>query len=163
MAKKPKSSIYPPLDPKVLNALVERNLSFILGLADDTRKNIMGVLIDGITKGLNPRDMISDLVELGFDANRAESIARTETLYAFNTAAKESYRESDIEYVKWLAAPEDGRLCHDTEIPLPDGSICYGGCAEMDGKIFKIDECPDIPCHPRCRCCVSASRGPEDY
>jgi uncharacterized protein with gpF-like domain len=91
-------------------------------------------------------------------------IARTESMYALNEGAKESYREVGIEYVKWLTSYDD-RTCTEEDGPpieLPDGSVVIG-CEAMDGKIFKIDECPAIPVHPYCRCAISASRGPEDY
>jgi uncharacterized protein with gpF-like domain len=153
-----------PVNPKALAALIERNLSYFEGLVDDTRKKMMAVLTDGLTQGVDIWTIRDQLVDLGYDKNRAEMIARTESMYALNEGAKESYREVGIEYVKWLTSYDD-RTCTEENGPpieLPDGSVVYG-CEAMDGKIFKLDECPAIPVHPNCRCAISASRGPEDY
>jgi len=156
-----KSSIHLPVNKKVLDALIERDLSLIEGLIDDTRKKMLDIITRGITDGLNPRDIIIDLMEFGIDAARAETIARTEMMYALNTGAKERYKEDDIEYMIWIAT-DDEKTCLDFPIDLPDGSTEYG-CWAMNGKVFRIDEFPNIPAHPRCRCANGAHRGPEDY
>lgn len=156
------NSLYLPISNNVISALTKRNLSSMEGLTDDTRKKVIDVLTKGITDGIAPRKMIPDLMKLGYDSNRAEMIARTETMYALNEGAKKSYRESGIEYVQWLSSVDD-RTCNTFEIPLPDGSICYGGCAEMDGKVFHIDNAPAMPAHEGCRCAWSPDRGPEKY
>ena len=99
-----------PVNPKALAALIERNLSYFEGLVDDTRKKMMAVLTDGLTQGVDTWTIRDQLVDLGYDKNRAEMIARTESMYALNEGAKESYREVGIEYVKWLTSYDD-RTC----------------------------------------------------
>jgi SPP1 gp7 family putative phage head morphogenesis protein len=69
-------------------------------------------------------------------------LARTEVIRAFHLAAIQEYRNwglADV-YVQaeWQTA-EDGRVCPK--------------CAELQGKIFTLDEIePLIPLHPYCRC-----------
>lgn len=157
-----KKKVRLPVSRTVLEALVERNLSLVEGIIDDTRKQMVTIFTDGITNGKSPRDIAKELRKLGYNERRAETIARTETMYALNTGVVEQYKESGIEYVKWLASYDD-RTCDDHEVILPDGSVEYGGCAAMDGKIFRVDNCPDMPAHPNCRCSWAASRGPEDW
>ena len=164
MPKPKRPSILNPVDPNALDALYERNLSYFEGLLEDTKKKMMDTLTDGLVKGTDIWTIRDQLVELGYDQNRAEMIARTETMYALNEGAKASYKESDIEYVKWLSSYDDRTCTEDNgpEIELPDGSVVYG-CEAMDGKIFRIDECPPCPVHPQCRCTIAPNRGPEDY
>lgn len=160
----PNKNIKVPLKKTVLDALLERNLSFCEGLMDDTKKKLLTLLADDLVAGKDLWSIVHDMQDMGYDYRRAEMIARTEVMYALNQGAIQEYKDSDIEYVEWLTAWDD-RTCNETsgpEIELPDGSSVFG-CEAMDGKIFKVDEVPAIPCHPQCRCSISPSRGPENY
>lgn len=74
---------------------------------------------------------------------RAEVIARTETIRAFNQGALEQYRSYGVRRVVWLTA-HDERTC-----PV---------CRPLHKKVFPIDRIPfgGPPAHPRCRCSVVA-------
>jgi SPP1 gp7 family putative phage head morphogenesis protein len=74
---------------------------------------------------------------------RAEVIARTETIRAFNQGALEQYRSYGVKRVIWLTA-QDERTC-----PV---------CRPLHKKVFPIDRIPfgGPPAHPRCRCAVVA-------
>jgi len=72
---------------------------------------------------------------------RATLIARTETLRAHNEGRKVFYREVGVTKVRWLVA-DDARTCP--------------ACRALNGKVFKLDEAPDLPFHPNCRCTHSA-------
>ena len=69
---------------------------------------------------------------------RATLIARTETLRAHNEGRKVFYREVGVTKVRWLVA-DDARTCP--------------ACRALNGKVFKLEEAPDLPAHPNCRCC----------
>ena len=128
-----------PADFKVIDILQTRNFAALKGVNDETAKKIMSELSDGITKGESIDDLrrrITDSVD-SISAPRAETIARTETLYAFNTAAKEQYNRYGVSKVEWLTA-YDERVCIE--------------CGPLQGKQFEIDSAPDCPLHPNCRC-----------
>jgi SPP1 gp7 family putative phage head morphogenesis protein len=73
----------------------------------------------------------------------AEMVARTETNRAYNAGVIDLYHAADVEKIMFLAA-EDERMCPE--------------CEELDGNIYPIDDAPEIPVHPMCRCCwVSVS------
>jgi len=72
---------------------------------------------------------------------RATLIARTETLRAHNEGRKVFYREVGITKVRWLVA-DDARTCP--------------ACRALNGNVFKLEEAPDLPFHPNCRCTHSA-------
>lgn len=71
---------------------------------------------------------------------RAQTIARTETTWAFNKANLAAFREADVQKVRWLAVM-DNRTC----------PICRG----YNGKIFNLSDVPPNP-HPNCRCTTLA-------
>ena len=73
---------------------------------------------------------------------RAEMIARTELIRAHHLATIQEYRNWGVLGIKvkgeWKTAG-DSRVCE--------------RCAELEGKIFTLDEIePMIPFHPLCRC-----------
>jgi SPP1 gp7 family putative phage head morphogenesis protein len=73
---------------------------------------------------------------------RAEMLARTEIIRAHHLATIQEYRNWGIEGVsvqgEWKTAGDE-RVCQE--------------CADMEGKIFTLDEIePMIPLHPQCRC-----------
>lgn len=84
--------------------------------------------------------------------SRAEMIARTEVVGAYNTVALEGMADLNIEdpgYMKRWDAAADGLVC-----PM---------CAEMDNVTIEMDQsfAGDVdapPLHPRCRCAVVAWR-----
>jgi SPP1 gp7 family putative phage head morphogenesis protein len=124
---------------RTLNDIIrERNIGALKGLTDSMGKDISRELVDGISKGEGVDKLvkrIDDVADVGVE--RARVIARTETLYAFNTAAKERYERNGITDVQWLAALNE-QTCET--------------CIDLDGRTFPIGEVPDCPKHPSCRC-----------
>ena len=101
---------------------------------------------------------ISDLIVLGkspneikeaimYDFNVAYDVAdrliRTEVSYAYNQANITAYKQAGLTYVKYLPERDD-KLC----------SRC-SELANANGGIYLIGEAPQLPIHPRCRCCYS--------
>lgn len=98
-----------------------------------------GLLAGGGAKGLERyiRDAVNDL-EDGYE-NRSLVVARTEGMRAMNQGRLAGYAEMDVEEVVWIAS----------DLACPK-------CRPLDGQIFAIDEAPEIPLHPNCRCTVGA-------
>lgn len=76
--------------------------------------------------------------QLGITKGKAELIARTEVLAAFNQAATATYVNSGIEFVQ-IIATGDLRTC--------------GTCVYRNLKVYKAQEVSP-PFHPRCRCAI---------
>ncbi len=126
-----------PADTLAIAALRTRNIGNLTGLGDEVVKNISRELTDGILKGEGAQAVakrIDGVIDDGIV--RARLIARTEVMYAYNTAAQERYRAAGIAEVEWLTA-YDERVCD--------------LCASRNGKRYKIGEV-ECPAHPDCRC-----------
>jgi SPP1 gp7 family putative phage head morphogenesis protein len=74
--------------------------------------------------------------ELGVTKSKAESIARTESMSATDSATRDTYRKNGIEYVQRIGT-QDKRIC-----PI---------CAARAGNVYPADKAPAI-LHPRDRC-----------
>lgn len=119
---------------KVTNPLVQEFLKeYEFKLAQEINATTVQQLRETLIAGHNAgetieqiRDRISE-VFIDANQNRAELIARSETIRASNAGANLMYKQSDGVVVaqRWLAA-EDERLC-----PF---------CAELNGKIVGLDE-----------------------
>jgi len=115
--------------------------SEIDSLSDDVKKKLTSSLLEGLEAGEGARDLGKRVAgDLAMERERAELIARTETMRAFNDSAVAQYRAADVEKVQWWAAIDD-RTC----------DVC-GDMGGYHGKIFDIDKAPPCPAHPRCRC-----------
>jgi SPP1 gp7 family putative phage head morphogenesis protein len=127
-----------PADATFENLLLERNIGSLKGLTDSIGKDVTRELTDGMAKGEGIEKLakrIGSVADIGIE--RARTIARTETLYAFNASAVERYKRHGVERVEWLTAHDD-RLCDN--------------CLPLDGEKFDIGDAPDCPLHPNCRC-----------
>lgn len=105
--------------------------------AMDSANRAEAILIEGVGTGKNPRQIGRDLkTEAGIPAIRAATIARTETLRAYNSATIENYRANDDVL--------DGY----TRIESLDRRTC-ALCWAMHGKVSKLED--DLATHPNCR------------
>lgn len=126
------------VDEQVFTILKGRGIAALKGITDDMSKRIKSELSDGILKGEGMPKLAKRVSEAtGMSRKRATVMARTETMYAFNTASKNEYKRYGIEKVEWVAALDE-RMCP--------------RCGSYHGKIYAIDEAPDAPAHPNCRC-----------
>ena len=129
-----------PLDAQALRVLEQRNLLALQEITDEMAKRIKSELSEGILKG-EGSDELARRIERAVDdigIVRAVAMARTETMYAFNTAAVATYKANGVQRVEWLAAADDGRLCED--------------CADLDSNTYDIGDAPPMPFHVNCRC-----------
>ena len=90
-----------------------------------------------IAEGRPTDDLVNDLrLRLGVVKSRADVIARTESLRAYNSASNHYYAAQGIDTVMWYATVDD-RAC-----PI---------CSARAGRLYKRAS-TNAPIHPRCRC-----------
>lgn len=116
----------------------ERFRERLVNYSDQQASSISAVVEQGLIQGWGTRKIEGQLRGLGvsFKSN-AETVARTETLSAYNGAARSRYEQAGVAYIQWIATPAEGTC-----------SLCYA----RNTKVWKITEAPSIPAHPRCRC-----------
>lgn len=95
------------------------------------------LIAQGIAEGRPTSSMVRDLRDnLGIVRSRAETIVRTESLRAYNTAADRYYSAQGIDVVLYYATSDD-RTC-----PI---------CTSRAGNVYRRGDI-HLPLHPRCRC-----------
>ena len=111
----------------------------IKGIEQTTLDQIREALTEGYLQGEGSEKIAKRIDQVFGTAQsvRAEVIAQTEMMWAYNKSTLHVYRQADMKKVKWYAA-RDKRTC----------TICAG----LDGNVYLIDEVPPCPYHPRCRC-----------
>jgi SPP1 gp7 family putative phage head morphogenesis protein len=105
------------------------------------------LLTKQMVQGLNPRVIARDLKPyLKDEVNNAryvtERLARTESARVAATAQLKSFTKYEYKYVKWIAEPSACKIC--LEI------------ASHNDGVYSVDDVPDLPVHPNCRCSISA-------
>lgn len=117
-------------------------------LTDTTISDIQDA-ISGALEGDGIGSAYDDILAAVGDPDRAQLIARTETM----TAANEGQREA------WSQASDAGLLPSDAQVEWIATSDCCDDCADMDGETRDLDgdyDDPDAadgpPLHPNCRC-----------
>jgi SPP1 gp7 family putative phage head morphogenesis protein len=132
-----------PADWRVIDSLKVRNLTALRGVSDEMNKQIIRELSDGIQKGESMPKLakrISGRVD-SIGKTRATTMARTETLTAFNQGAELRYSQAGVETLQWLSAHDPPRVCEE--------------CLALDGTTFRVkSNHPRPPIHPNCRCTV---------
>ncbi|WP_304974493.1 minor capsid protein [uncultured Limosilactobacillus sp.] len=77
----------------------------------------------------------------------AERLVRTETARVQYQAQIDSIKAADYKYVKWYAEPGACHVCQ---------RIADNDEYDLGYGVFPVDEVPQIPIHPNCRCSISA-------
>lgn len=80
-----------------------------------------------------------------------ERIARTESARIQTQAQLDSFHKFDYDYCKWVAEPSACDVCKE---------ISEGG--RTGRGIYRVDDVPDIPVHPNCRCSIAAYMPDDD-
>lgn len=119
---------------------------------DALKARLDAVLSTGIIRGDNPREMARDLKDMVSKTVTnyryvTERIARTESARVQFLAQKKSIKDNGYRYVKWFAEPSACSHCRD---------IADNDTEGLGIGVYKVDDCPDIPVHPNCRCSISA-------
>ena len=130
-----------PPERRAIDKIAARNLMEIKGMSDELAKRTSRSLVEGFEKSETINQLtrrVKDVTDFG--TNRAEMIARTETMRAVNSAARDRYQQAGVEKVEWLTAWDD-RVCPE--------------CEDLHGEIFDLGDAPDLPVHPNCRCTLA--------
>lgn len=119
---------------------------------DALKARLDAVLNLGVVEGSGPAEMARQLKDQVSKVVQnysyvTERIARTETARVQFAAQMKSFKDNDFKYVKWCTEAGACKTC--LEISETDNE-------NIDQGIYTIDDCPDIPVHPNCRCSVAA-------
>lgn len=112
---------------------------------NELRQTLNTTIERALIRGEHPRNAAASIKRLvrdeyGMKKRAADRIAITETARAQDIAAKESFKDADIDQYIWIAEP----------------SAC-DECAELNEQTFDIEESEyTVPRHPFCRCSVAA-------
>lgn len=106
----------------------------VTGITDESRRVIQSVVTDALTEGVTVDELASRLstqFETWSDS-RAETIARTESQVAFNSASVHGYRESGV---------VDRVMLHDNESHTEDYGASDGlSCAARNGRVVPLSQ-----------------------
>lgn len=108
---------------------------------NDLANNIYDDVIEIVKYGNRP-DAIARQIkkDYGVTAFQSKRLVNTELARVVNDGQLNVYRNSEVvKKVMWSATLENNTC--------PD-------CAELDGKYFLLDDAPNLPKHPCCRCCL---------
>ncbi len=121
-------------------------------LSDDLVAGTKAAISAGILQGQGPAriarqigDIVTDPAEFKKAGktvfrsvqHRAELIARSETMRAYNQGARKFEQQIGVTRLTWLTAGDE-RLCPE--------------CEPLDGREYAIEKFPPQPLHPACRC-----------
>lgn len=101
-------------------------------------ENLKTGLINTVAKG-DSWGELSKQIKSAFDVsfNDARRLVRTELTHIQNQSTIDKYINEGITKVRYIAEPD-----------------CCEHCREHSNKVFKIENVPDLPMHPNCRCAI---------
>jgi SPP1 gp7 family putative phage head morphogenesis protein len=136
----PAKALFLPNDKKMIDMAREAMVGEIKNLTGFYATGLKRELRTAWEKGETMPQIAKRIREVtGLAKNKAITIARTETLRAGNSASVDRYKRVGVTKVEWVTALDD-RLCEE--------------CESLHGEIFDMDNIPDLPVHPNCRCTV---------
>lgn len=103
-------------------------------IAERINKDIGRMLYQNASPADIKRQIMKDF---NINYNAADRLIRTETSRFYNEAAVDSYKAAGISEVEWLTEQDD-RTC-----PI---------CGPLHRQKYGINQHPEIPAHPSCRC-----------
>lgn len=120
-----------PADQRAVDWALRHGSARITRINDWTRAEVRKLIAQAVEQGLSPLEA-GDLVEAwsGWDEYRAERIARTELMFAYNAAALDTYAEYAVTQVEALDGDEDEE------------------CAARNGQVYDLPDAAAITDHP---------------
>jgi len=120
-----------PASKRAVDRALTRGAARVTRINEFTREGLRKLIAQAVKDGLSPAEA-GELVASwsGFDEYRAERIARTELMFAYNAAAIDSYGAMGVERVEAIDGDDD-----------PE-------CAERNGQTFTLEEAAAIEDHP---------------
>jgi hypothetical protein len=118
-------------DSGAVEHVLERGAGRVTNVSEWTRMNLRRLIADAVEQGLSPKEA-GDVVESwsGFDEYRAERIARTEMMFAYNASSLATYSEYGVRSVEAIDGDDDEE------------------CAARNGQVYSIMEAQSIEDHP---------------
>lgn len=149
-----------------LNEAVKKSVNERIGrmarnFNDETKNALVKELTDSVKEGESIAQVKKRIESVYKDAKgyRAERVARTETLYASNAAAKEGYLQTGyVTKLEWFTNPGACQFCqelHGKVISISQNFVNQG--ETVDGKdggtyLADYDNVGHPPLHPNCTC-----------
>ena len=136
---------------KWVNDQLVENPNKTFAINETLRSEIRTAVTTAIENGQSPQELTSILSEV-FDRPRAETIARTETGFAYNEGAATVYEEAEVDHLEIL----DGDGClpygHKDGSPAPSGAEgVVEETSEANGQIWTVSQFRrNLLGHPRC-------------
>lgn len=141
-------------NPEAIAWIQEHATETIEDISETTRERVKDLIEQAFTEQFDVDDLTSKIEDLIGDPERADEIARTETMRASNEGQSQAWDQATAdglltggESQEWITTPDD-RTCPICE-PVDGQTVPLDGQFDVDGE--KID---GPPAHPRCRCTV---------
>ena len=120
-----------PASKRAVELALTRGAGRVTRINAFTREGLRSLIGQAVKDGLSPAEAGKRVAEWsGFDEYRAERIARTELMFAYNAAAIDSYGAMGVEKVEAIDGDDDEE------------------CAERNGQVYTLDEAASIEDHP---------------
>jgi len=136
-----RSSFNWPTSREKVKLLASRTFTDLKGVTDGMAARISHTLVDGLTKGDNPRVIAKELAKnVNVGKVRAQTIARTEVIRTHAEGQLQAFEQLGVTEVgvmaEWSTAQDD-RVCD--------------VCQPLDGVVLKVSEATGLlPRHPNC-------------
>jgi hypothetical protein len=123
----------------VVEQMLDKAGDRITGINETTHEAIRSAVGEGVRRGYSIPQIVNGVADEGFrglraepvfDEARAELIARTETMLAYNESALRGYAEFGVESVEAIDGDDDDE------------------CAERNGQVFSVEDALAITDHP---------------
>lgn len=144
-------------DPRAVEWIQKHAAETITGISTTTREEIRDLIEEAFVEQYDIDELADKIGEVIDDPERAETIARTESMRASNQGQLEAWKQATDEGLltgdeeqEWIVTPDD-RLCPVCE-PLDGTKAPLGGM--FDTELGKVD---GPPLHPNCRCTIGLS------
>jgi hypothetical protein len=120
-------------------------------ISDTLRAQVQDAVSRAIEESWTPAELSSTLKGY-FEISRAETIARTETGYAYGNGAAELYKSEGVELLNIVDGPGCLPFGHDDGAPKSDGDPgSVQPEAEADGQVWTVGQYQSaILGHPNC-------------
>ncbi len=141
-------------NPEAVEWVKEHALEVIDGMDKYTREQVRELLEDAFEGDYDVHELADEIEDIIGDEDRAETIARTETMRASNEGQQQAWNQAvdagvltGAEQKVWIVTPDD-RLCPICE-GMEDVTILMDEDFDVDGERVSTP-----PGHPRCRCTI---------
>jgi phage portal protein BeeE len=141
--------------------IARRSHDIIKGIDDTTSSRLDEALTSLVNGETTTMQDLYEMIRQVFEGriNNAETIARTETAWAYNTATFQAFDESDVKFKSWLTSHDDAvRPSHDD--CEAEGIIAMDE-AFSNGLLYPGDESGDASEVCNCRCALIAEFSPS--